>query len=171
MSADVTKYQVGFNGAVVKYNNVELGSVDADGVKITLKFLNQKWGKTQSNPTECIKQVSRLFGCEIEFTCEEVDGVNIAKAMNALQAGTSTGYSAIGPGTGQVKGVPYTLLIRPEPQLAYPSTAYRQDITITNCIPSQETLELLYGWKKQTKCKFKFIATGAWTITDQTSGI
>lgn len=171
MGGTINKYQVGFNGATVLYNSVEIGSVDADGVVVRLKLLNQKWGKTQSNPTEVTKQVSRLFGCEVEFTCEEVDGINLAKAMNALQAGSADGYTAIGPGTGQVKGVPYSLVIRPEPILAYPSGAYRQDITITNCIPSQETMELLYGWKKQTKVKFKFIATGAWTITDATTAV
>ena len=141
------------SGATVTFNSISLGDISDKGAKIRLKEKNIDFGPTQ----ECagiVKRIPILSSIEAEFEIEDADVDSIGRAFG-YNEGISDETMIVDIGQKSAATPSGLVFITQQPAGGY------RGISITNMIPSAETLEMILNRKVQVKTPFKFISCGA----------
>lgn len=145
------------SAVAASFNSTSLGDISDKGAKIRTKEKHLDFGPTQ----ECAgltKRIPILSGIEAEFEIDDCDVDTIGKTFG-YNTGVSGDTMVITIGQ-QLKAAPYSLVINTQD----PDGSARR-ITITNMIPSSETVEMIYNRKVQSRVPFKFVSCGVSVLT------
>ncbi len=139
------------------FNAASLGDVSDKGVRIRVDEKNVDFAGTQACPG-LVKRIPIVSKMSAELEIDDCDVNTIGKAFG-YNTGSSGDTMVITLGQ-QTKATPYSLVFDTQD----PDGSARK-FTMTNMIPSAETIEFLVNRKVPCKVPMKFVSCGVSVLT------